>query len=164
TRRCRSSRPRRRRAPALEEATMARKTEQDQSSAILEQGNIYFLYRPKVRGEEDAEREEAAAEDIGDVQNFYMVLKPERGRFRLINIGRKRLPDIEGHERNWGFVDMIADTGKEIEEALQRDTYATKTRGERVLPAARPAGEGVYALVREDSQMYLAWARSEEHT
>lgn len=137
---------------------MARKTEQDQSSEILEQGNIYFLYRPKVRAEGEVEPGERAAEDIGDVQNFYMVLKPERGRFRLINIGRKRLPDIEGHERNWGFVDMIVDTGKEIEEALQRDTYATKTRGERVLPAARPAGEGVYALVREDSQMHLAWA------
>jgi phosphatidylethanolamine-binding protein (PEBP) family uncharacterized protein len=35
---------------------------------------------------------------------------------------------------------------------------STKTRGERVQPAARPAGEGVYALVREGSKMHLAWA------
>ena len=27
-----------------------------------------------------------------------------------------------------------------------------------MLPAARPAGEGVYALVREGSRMHLAWA------
>jgi hypothetical protein len=137
---------------------MAAKSEQDRSSEMLEQGNIYFLYRPKVREENEADRAEVAAEDIGDVQNFYVVLKPRGGRFRLINVGRKRLPDIEGHERNWGFVEMVADDGKEIEEELQRDTYETKTRGERVRPAARPAGEGVYALVRESSSTFLAWA------
>jgi hypothetical protein len=135
---------------------MAKKTEPESSQEILEQGNIYFLYRPKVRAEDEGE--DAEVEDLGDVQNFYVVLKPEGGRFRLINVGRKRLPDIEGHERNWGFVDMIAASGKEIEEALQRDTYETKTRGERVLPAARPAGEGVYALVREGSSTFLVWA------
>ena len=139
---------------------MAKKTESESPQDILEQGDIYFLYRPKVRaeGEDEGEKEEAAAGDIDDVQSFYIVLKPQGGRFRLINIGRKRLPDIEGHERNWGFVDMIADSGTAIEEELQRDTYETKTRGERVRPAARPAGEGVYALVREGSSTFLAWA------
>jgi hypothetical protein len=135
---------------------MAKKTEKDDASEILEQGNIYFLYRPTVRGE--GEEEEVAAEGLGDVENFYVVLKPERGKFRLINVGRKRLPDVEGHERNWGFVDMIANSGKEIEQALQRDTYETKTRGKRVRPAARPAGEGVYAMIREGSKTHLAWA------
>ena len=139
---------------------MAKKTEPKAAPEILEQGDIYFLYRPKVRpeGADEGEKGEPAAEDIDDVQNFYIVLKPQGGRFRLINIGRKRLPDIEGHERNWGFVEMVADSGKEIEEELQRDTYDTKTRGERVRPAARPAGEGVYALVRQGSRTHLAWA------
>ena len=139
---------------------MVKKIESEAPQEILEQGDIYFLYRPKVRAEDEAEgeKQEAAAEDLGDVQNFYIVLKPQGGRFRLINIGRKRLPDIKGHERNWGFVDLIADAGKEIEEELQRDTYETKTRGERVRPAARPAGEGVYALVREGSRTHLARA------
>ena len=138
---------------------MVKKTEPESPQEILEQGHIYFLYRPKVHAaDEDASEEEVEAENIGDVQNFYIVLRPQGGRFRLINIGRKRLPDIEGHERNWGFVDMVADSGKEIEEELQRDTYETKTRGERVRPAARPAGEGVYALVREGSRSHLAWA------
>jgi hypothetical protein len=139
---------------------MAQKTESEAGPEILEQGDIYFLYRPKVRSAEEAEEEdgEAAAEDIDDVQNFYLVLKPQGGRFRLINVGRKRLPEIEGHERNWGFVEMVVDSGQEIEEELRRDTYDTKTRGERVQPAARPAGEGVYALLREGSRMHLAWA------
>jgi hypothetical protein len=126
------------------------------AAEILEEGHIYFAYRPKVRAE--GEEDEVAAEGIGDVQNFYIVLKPHGGRFRLINIGRKRLPDVEGHERNWGFVDLIAASGKEIEEALRRDSYDTKTRGERVRPAARAAGEGVYALVCEGSKTHLAWA------
>jgi hypothetical protein len=139
----------------LKEAKMARKTEQDQSSEVLEEGHIYFVYRPKVHG---ADEDEEPVEGIGGVQNFYLVLKPHGGRFRLINVGRKRLPEIDQHERNWGFVDMVADSGKEIEEALGRDTYATKTRGERVRPAARPAGEGVYALIREGNRMLLAWA------
>jgi hypothetical protein len=139
---------------------MAKKTEPESPQEILEQGNIYFLYRPKVRSEGESEggNREAAAEDIDDVQNFYIVLKPHGGRFRLINVGRKRLPDIEGHERIWGFVEKVADSGKEIEEELQRDTYETKTRGERVRPAARPAGEGVYALVREGNRLHLIWA------
>ena len=139
---------------------MATKTAKDASIEILEQGDIYFLYRPKVRSAEEAEEEDgpAAAEDIDDVQNFYIVLKPRGGRFRLINVGRKRLPDIEGHERNWGIVDTVANSGKAIEEGLQHDTYATTTRGKRLRPAARPAGEGVYALLREGSSTFLAWA------
>jgi hypothetical protein len=72
---------------------MVRKTESEAPQEIVEQGDIYFLYRPKVRGQEEAEGEETAAEDLDDVQNFYLVLKPQGGRFRLINIGRKRLPD-----------------------------------------------------------------------
>jgi hypothetical protein len=135
---------------------MVESTEQDAAREILEDGHIYFAYRPKVRAAD--EEEEVAAEGLGDVQSFYIVLKPHGGRFRLINIGRKRLPDVEGHERNWGFVELIADSGMAIEEALRRETYDTKTRGKRVQPAARPAGEGVYALLREGSRMLLAWA------
>lgn len=43
-------------------------------------------------------------------------------------------------------------------EALGEDHYDTKTRGERVRPAARPAGEGVYVLARTGSKMHLAYA------
>jgi hypothetical protein len=135
---------------------MAEKTEQDDAHEVLEEGDIYFLYRPKVRPE--GEDEEVAAEGLGDVENFYLVLKPKGGPFRLINIGRKRLPELEGHERNWGFVEMITRSGKDVEEELRRETYDTRTRGERVRPAARPAGEGVYAMVREGRKTHLAWA------
>jgi hypothetical protein len=44
------------------------KTAQDRSSEIVEQGDIYFLYRPKVRPEDadQGERPGAVAEDLGD--------------------------------------------------------------------------------------------------
>lgn len=41
-------------------------------------------------------------ESLDDVQRFYMVLAPHgRSFFRLLVIGRKRLPDVDDHERNW---------------------------------------------------------------
>jgi hypothetical protein len=36
--------------------------------------------------------------------------------------------------------------------------FITKTRGERVRPAARPAGEGVYEIVRHDRHTHLVYA------
>jgi hypothetical protein len=68
------------------------------------------------------------------------MLKPRGGPFRLINIGRKRVPDIDGHERNWGFVDTVARSGKEIEEALRRETYETKTPRPAAAAGGAPGG------------------------
>lgn len=121
------------------------------AAPILEQGNIYFLYRPRVE-----EHEPAGAEDV---QRFFMALKPEGKRlYRLMVLGRKHLPDVPEHERVWGFVDMISDRSAEIEQELQEHQYQTKTRGERTVPAARPAGEGAYAIAEVDGQMHLVYA------
>lgn len=126
------------------------KTAKSSPHEIVEHGNIYFIYRPRV--------EEKNPEDLEDIQQLHMVLAPEGKKlFRMVNIGRKRLPDVGEHERNWGFLEAITKSGKDLEEGLRRDEYGTKTRGERVLPAARPAGEGVYALVRKDNSLHLAY-------
>lgn len=107
---------------------------------ILEDGNVYFLYRPKVEDEDVA--------GVDDVQRVFMVLAPRsRKLFRLIVIGRKHLPDIGDHERTWSFVETVAESGKALEEGLRAEEYGTETRGERHQPAARPAGEGVYAIL-----------------
>ena len=42
-------------------------------------------------------------------------------------------------------------------EDLQRYEYRTKTRGLRVQPPARPAGEGVYAIARHGDHTHLAY-------
>ena len=118
---------------------------------VLEYGNIYFAFRPKV--------EERTPEGIEDVQRFYMILNPDGGRkHRLVVIGRKKLPEIEdGGEKYWGFVETVGRTPKQVEDALGREVYRTKTRGERHVPAARPAGEGVYAIARHGDHTHLAY-------
>jgi hypothetical protein len=117
---------------------------------ILETGHIYFFYRPRVQQEKAA--------GLEDIQRAYLVLRPRGKRlWRLITIGRKQLPEPESHERVWAFVDLVSSSPEEIEDALDRQLYETKTRGERVRPEARPAGEGVYALVRHGEHTHLAY-------
>lgn len=122
----------------------------EQRSQMLEEGDIFFLYRPKV--------EEHEPQGLGDVQRFHVVMRPKGGgKLRLCVIGRKRLPAAEEHERVWGFVDAVTESSQELESRLQEVEYETKTRGERHLPGVRPAGEGVYAVTREDNQMHLSY-------
>lgn len=131
---------------------MAEKRGADQVKA-LEHGNIYFFYRPRV-GDEDPE-------SLADVQRLYMVLSPHgKQRYRLMVIGHKKLPDPSrsGRGRFWGFVDQVTEDPKAIERDLQAHRYGTKTRGERELPAARPAGEGVYRIIRHDQHTHLVYA------
>lgn len=117
---------------------------------IVEQGDIFFAYRPRI-GED-------AAEALADVQRFFMVLKPRGGApFRLAVLGRKRLPDADRHERIWGFIDMVTKSGSAIEAEFKEHHYGTKTRGERTVPAVRPAGEGVYALVQRGRNLHLTY-------
>lgn len=50
---------------------------------IVEKGNIFFFYRPKVGAEE--------VEDIEGAQRFYVVTAPEREKeLRLFMMGQKK--------------------------------------------------------------------------
>jgi hypothetical protein len=120
-------------------------------SETTEHGNVYFLFRPKVETESVHGSEE--------VQRLYMVLSPYgKQRYRLIVIGGKRLPEVEdGGERLWAFVDRVERDATRLRPDFDASTYRTKTRGERHVPAARPAGEGVYALVRHGSHTHFAY-------
>src|SRR5438477_8390430 len=103
----------------------------------LERGDIYFLYRPAV-GEENPK-------SLLDVQRFLVVLKPEgQNLFRLLIIGRKRLPKTDEHERFWGFVDAVTHSANALERSLRESEYETQTRGRRHAPAVGPAGAGLY--------------------
>ena|SRR5919202_6589733 len=55
----------------LAAARMVGEDNDNKESQIVEHGDIFFFYRPKVGIEE--------VEDIGDVQRFYMVTSPENG-------------------------------------------------------------------------------------
>ncbi|NCC22405.1 MAG: hypothetical protein EOM26_08075 [Alphaproteobacteria bacterium] len=115
---------------------------------VLERGNIYFFYRPGVN--------EGSPEGKRDIQRFYMILRPDGARhYRLCIIGRKFLPDIEKHQRFWGFIDDIKDDADELADDLGASG--------REHPA-RPAGEGRYKLAARHRGLHLVWALSEpEH-
>jgi hypothetical protein len=118
---------------------------------ILEGGDIYFAYRPRV------ERKEA--HQIEDVQRLFVILQPMRSSVvRRLVVGRKRLPRPDEHERYWGFVDEVADRPEAIEDDLERQRYRTRTRGERQVAEARPAGEGRYSLVAHDDHTHMVYA------
>jgi len=119
---------------------------------VLERGDVFFFYRPNV--------EETSPEGLLDVRRFHLVLRPEGGEaLRLITIGRKMLPEVGNEGQNhWGFVDRVFRTAEELRDALSGTTYETETLGERQLPPARPAGEGVYALARHGRSTVFAYA------
>ena len=128
------------------------KGEVRESQNLLERGDLYFFYRPDV--------DEEAPQGLLDVRRFHVVLRPEgKDVFRLITIGRKKLPDAaEGSQNHWGFVERVFRDAEELREALSGSTYETETVGERRLPEARPVGEGVYAMVRHGRSTVLAYA------
>jgi hypothetical protein len=143
----------------------------NKESQIIEHGDIFFFYRPKVGTEE--------VEDIGDVQRFYMVTSPEDGYgsssegektkkkeeediYRLFLVGQKQLPEIvEGKstskERNWALNTLTTSNPDDIHKELLPAEYTTETRGKRRIAAATPAGEGKYSIVKHDNHTELAY-------
>ena len=67
---------------------------EDKNSEIIEHGDLFFFYRPKIDAKE--------VKDVEDVQRFYMVTAPEKdGKatdnkqvYRLFLIGQKQMPEI----------------------------------------------------------------------
>ena len=117
---------------------------------ILEQGDIYFFYRP-----------EKAAEDvkgIEDIRRFFMVTAPEQNSsqlYRLFIIGKKSLPEVRktearSSERYWARVGGIFKDANELTKELSSDEFR---RGD----AARPVGEGRYAIVKHQNHTELAY-------
>lgn len=114
------------------------------AATTLEEGNIYFFYRPK--------KAEEHPEDLADIQRMYLVLQPRRGSVRLVVLGRKLLPETERRpgERVWGFVDAVSERAEEVEDELDPRGSGQTTR---------PAGEGVYRLVsHDDDHTHLVYA------
>jgi hypothetical protein len=125
---------------------------------ILEQGDIYFFYRPKKGAEE--------VKGIKDIRRFFMVTAPERTKdtkengdknqfYRLFVIGKKSLPEIRksearASERYWARVGGIFKDANELTKELLSDEF-------RKGDAARPVGEGKYAIVRYHQHAELAY-------
>ena len=114
-------------------------------SEILEQGDIYFLYRPKKGAEE--------VKGIENIRRFFMVTALEEEEnsnksrlYRLFIIGKKSLPEVRktearASERYWARVGGIFKEPDELARELFSDEF-------RKGDAARPVGEGKYAIIR----------------
>jgi hypothetical protein len=125
---------------------------------VLEQGDIYFFYRQKKGAEE--------VKGIEDVRRFFMVTGPEKSEntkensdksqfYRLFVIGKKSLPEIRKTEarasdRYWARVGGIFQNPDELTKELLSDEF-------RKGDAARPVGEGKYAIVRHQNHAELAY-------
>jgi hypothetical protein len=128
-------------------------------SELIEQGDIFFFYRPKVDAKE--------VENIKDVQRFYMVTstkekKKQKDIYRLFLIGQKKLPEIvEGkstsEEKNWGLNIVTTFNPDDILNEFLPAEYTTETKGKRRLAAAVPAGEGKYVIVKHDNHTELVY-------
>jgi hypothetical protein len=134
----------------------------ENSSDIIERGDIFFFYRPKIDIEE--------VKDIKDVQRFYMVTgtesttsnKRKEDTYRLFLVGQKQLPEIvEGKstlkERNWALNILTTTNAEDIHKEFLPAEYTTESRGNRRLAAATPAGEGKYLIVKHDGHTELAY-------
>jgi hypothetical protein len=122
-------------------------------SEILEQGDIYFFYRPKKGAEE--------VKGIEDVRRFFMVTAREEGNnsksslYRLFVIGKKSLPEVRetearASERYWARVGGIFKDANELTRELLSDEFR---RGD----AARPVGEGKYVIIKHQNHTELAY-------
>jgi hypothetical protein len=127
-------------------------------TSVIERGDIFFFYRPKVDRQE--------VQDIEDVQRFYMVMSPQSRNkhriHRIFLIGEKQLPEIvEGapspEERNWALNIITTSDLEEIGKEFLPAEYETKTRGRRMLSAAVPVGEGKYAIVEHEGHTELGY-------
>ena len=135
---------------------------EEKESEVIEHGDIFFFYRPKVDTEE--------VQDIEDVQRFYMITSPigegkrqsNKNIYRLFLVGQKQLPEIvEGKstskERNWALNTLTTSNADDIHKELLAAEYTTETRGKRRIAAAVPAGEGKYSIVKHDGHTELAY-------
>jgi hypothetical protein len=122
---------------------------------VLEQGDLYFFYRPKKNAEE--------VKGIEDVRRFFMVTGPEKSEkesdksqfYRLFVIGKKSLPMIRktearASERYWARVGGIFQNPADLTRDLLADEF-------RKGDAARPVGEGKYAIVKHQTHAELAY-------
>jgi hypothetical protein len=116
---------------------------------VIERGDIQFFFRPLVQPAE------ADAFELG-VQSFFLVMSPAGGQHRRLRIGKKRMP-ARPRERFWARIERVGSLQRVLGDALEPESYVTKTRGERYQPGARPIAHGTYELVQHDDHIHLRY-------
>src|SRR5687767_4108208 len=111
---------------------------------ILQKGNIYFFYRPKVNQKEAAQR-------------FFFVLQPQnQNKFQLLIVGKKQLPSTE-KDNYFLFLEAIKNNKEDLLSSLNEKHYSTKTRGEQTLPVSRCLGAGKFLLANHHNHTHFIY-------
>jgi len=152
---------------------------QETTAEVLEKGDIFFFYRPKTKIVDDSS--DGDVKSIDDIRRFFMVTattttaanteneqqqqfdgtnsktpkEEESQRYRLFVSGKESLPEIRTSEarrseRYWAKVGGIFENPQELTSELLSDEFR---RGD----AARPVGEGKYAIVKHQDHAELAY-------
>jgi hypothetical protein len=151
---------------------------QEATAEVLEKGDIFFFYRPKTKIVDDGSGGDVKS--IEDIRRFFMVTATataanseneqqqqfdgtnsktpkveESPRYRLFVIGKKSLPEIRTtearrSERYWAKVGGIFENPQELTGELLSDEF-------RKGDAARPVGEGKYAIVKHQDHAELVY-------
>jgi hypothetical protein len=112
---------------------------------ILQSGNVYFFYRPKVENDEK------------EVQRFFFVLHPQnQSKYQLLVVGKKQLPSEE-KDRYFLFLEAIKKNKEDLLRSLNENRYGTTTRGERVLPVSRCLGAGKFLIVEHNNHVHFIY-------
>jgi hypothetical protein len=115
--------------------------------SILQKGNIYFFYRPKVQ--------HSYAHTIDDVQGLLMVFKPtDLNKYIILRIGKKRLPEATSY---FSFVEKICPTIEDLKHHFEGEAYITSTQGERKMSKAQCVGEGKYLFLTHEQHTHLCF-------
>jgi hypothetical protein len=154
--------------------------DQEATAKVLEKGDIFFFYRPKTKIVDDSSGRDVKS--IEDIRRFFMVTatttaanaeneqqqqqqidkanhntskESESPTYRLFVIGKKSLPEIRTtearrSERYWAKVGGIFENPQELTSELLSDEF-------RKGDAARPVGEGKYAIVKHHDHAELAY-------
>lgn len=118
---------------------------QNQENKIIQKGNVYFFYRPKIGNEEE-------------VQRFFFVLKPEnQKKYHLLIVGKKHLPESKQHESYFLFVDKVSEDKKSLLESLEEKHYQTKTRGEQTQSTSHYLAEGKYLIIEHQGHTHFCY-------
>ncbi|KAB5559946.1 hypothetical protein GE09DRAFT_1115049 [Coniochaeta sp. 2T2.1] len=123
----------------------------DTSLSILEKGTIYFFLRGRVNV--------PSPTSISEIARTYILLRPNTTstKARLLAVPKKTLP-TSGRERWISFVEKTSLSLSDLQSSfLEGNEYETKTRGTQHTPAARPEGEGVYAIISKGRESHLVY-------
>ncbi|KAL0944707.1 uncharacterized protein CTRU02_202594 [Colletotrichum truncatum] len=130
-------------------------------SNILEKGIIYFFFRARVNTDQP--------EEVDDIARSYIMLRPigvdsklgdgpigDAGNTRLLALPKKVLPE-SGRDRFMVFVEKSGASFTELKEQFLSGTENETKSGTSHVPAATPAGEGVYVITTTGRETHLAY-------